>query len=347
MFTHSFRHWIPELENRRSSKQSVPVTKATGIGATCAETVTSFKYNEPPADWRATVSSATSITNRRIAVHGRQMAVFDQGSGDPIVFLHGNPTSSYLWRNVIPHVADLGRCIAPDLIGMGDSDKLPDSGPDSYTFVEHRHYLDRLFEALEIDSNVTLVVHDWGSALGFDWANRHPDAVRGIGYMEAFVAPITWADWPEAARSLFQGLRSPAGEEMILEKNMFVERILPSSILRTLPDDEMAVYRKPFRDAGEDRRPTLTWPRQIPIEGEPADVHEIVSQYGEWLASSEVPKLFVNAIPGAILTGPQRELCRSWPNQTEVTVPGIHFIQEDSPDEIGAAIAGWIGDLQS
>ena len=275
-------------------------------------------------------------------VGGLKMAYIEDGSGDPIVLLHGNPTSSYLWRNVIPHLRDLGRCLAPDLVGMGDSDPLPDSGPGRYRFVDHRHYLDGLLEALEVTRNVTFIVHDWGSALGFDWANRHRDAVAGLAYMEALVRPVTWAEWPEAARRVFQGLRSPAGDEMILERNLFVETVLPGSMIRRLSDEEMAEYRRPFLQAGERRRPTLTWPREIPIEGQPEDVAAIVGDYAAWLAGSRVPKLFVNAEPGAILTGVLREGCRAWPNQSEVTVRGVHFVQEDSPDEIGRAIASWM-----
>jgi len=282
---------------------------------------------------------------KKARVLGRQMAWTEVGSGDPIVFLHGNPTSSYLWRNVIPHCEALGRCLAPDLIGMGDSDKLEPSGPDRYRFVEHREYLDALLEELGVESRVALVVHDWGSALGFDWANRHRDAVRGIAYMEAIVRPLSWSDWPEAARRVFQGFRSPAGEAMVLEQNVFVERVLPGSILRRLDEAEMEAYRRPFREPGEGRRPTLTWPRQIPIDGEPADVVEIVRRYGEWLSRSPVPKLLVNAEPGAILVGEPREFCRSWPNQREVTVKGRHFVQEDSPDEIGRALAEWLETL--
>jgi haloalkane dehalogenase len=270
------------------------------------------------------------------------MAYVEEGAGDPVVFLHGNPTSSYLWRGVIPHVAPLGRCIAPDLIGMGDSDPLPDPGPGSYRFVDHRAHLDDLLEALDVRERVTFVVHDWGSALGFDWANRHRDAVAGLVYMEALVRPVTWAEWPDAARRVFQGFRSEAGEAMVLERNVFVENVLPGSILRRLTDDEMAEYRRPFLEAGERRRPTLTWPREIPIDGEPADVTEIVEAYAEWLRDAPVPKLFVDADPGAILTGAQREFCRTWRNQTEVTVRGSHFVQEDSPAEIGQAIAEWL-----
>lgn len=288
------------------------------------------------------ISAEFPFTKERIEVHGRQMAYVDVGAGDPIVFLHGNPTSSYLWRNVIPHLVGLGRCVAPDLIGMGDSDKLTGAGPDSYRFVDHRYYLDELLHALGISERVTFVVHDWGSALGFDWANRHRDAVAGIAYMEAIVRPVTWDEWPEAARQVFQGFRSPAGESMVLDKNVFVERVLPGSVLRPLTDVEMDQYRRPFATPGEDRRATLTWPRQIPIDAEPADVVAIVDEYAGWLAMSTVPKLLVVAEPGAILRGPQLEFARTWPNQREVTVAGNHFVQEDSPDEIGAAIAAWM-----
>ncbi len=287
------------------------------------------------------MTTAAELPKQHTTILGREMAWHERGEGDPIVFLHGNPTSSYLWRNVIPHLADQGRCIAPDLIGMGDSAKLPDSGPDRYTFVEHRAHLDALLGALGVRQTVTFVIHDWGSALGFDWARRHPDAVLGIAYMEAIVQPLSWDDWPKAARGVFEAFRSPQGEALILEQNAFVEQVLPTSILRKLSDEEMAAYRRPFAEAGEARRPTLTWPRQIPIDGEPADVTQIVREYGEWLTGSELPKLFIDAEPGAILRGPQREFCRRWPNQTEVQVKGIHFVQEDSPDEIGLALARW------
>ncbi|MDP6415138.1 MAG: haloalkane dehalogenase [Gammaproteobacteria bacterium] len=285
--------------------------------------------------------SAREHPKKSVAVNGKNMSYAEMGEGDPIVFQHGNPTSSYLWRNIMPQLADQGRCIALDLIGMGDSDKLEESGPDRYTLLEHRNYFDAALEALGVEQNVTFVIHDWGSALGFDWANRHRESVMGIAYMEGIVRPVSWNDWPEAARGIFQGFRSPAGEEMVLQKNTFVERVLPGSILRDLSDEEMEVYRRPFQNAGEDRRPTLTWPRQIPIEGEPAEVVELVQGYADWLSQSDVPKLFINAEPGAILIGPQREFCRSWPNQQEVTVAGNHFLQEDSPEEIGKAIAEW------
>ncbi len=288
------------------------------------------------------INATPRYEKKRIEINAKSMAYVEVGEGDPIVFLHGNPTSSYLWRNIIPHATGLGRCIAPDLIGMGDSEKLEDSGPDRYGFVEHREYLDRFLEALGVDENVILVIHDWGSVLGFDWANRHRDAVRGICYMEALVRPLTWEEWPEDARGVFQGFRSDAGESMVLEKNIFVENVLPASILRKLAAEEMAEYRRPFCEPGEDRRPTLSWPRQISLAGEPTDVTQIMNEYGPWISEGHVPKLFVNAEPGSILIGPQREYCRSWKNQTEITVPGLHFIQEDSPAEIGMALRDWI-----
>ena len=279
---------------------------------------------------------------KTVLVNGRRMAYVEMGDGDPIIFQHGNPTSSYLWRNIMPELAGHGRCIAVDLIGMGDSDKLDNAGPESYRYVEHRDYLFAAWEQLGLTENITFVIHDWGSALGFDWASQHPDKVRGIAYMEGIVKPMSWADWPEAIRPLFQGFRSEAGESMVLEKNVFVERVLPGSVLRELRESEMAVYRRPYESAGESRRPTLTWPRQIPLDGEPADVHAIVAAYADWLSQSAVPKLFINAEPGAILTGSQRDFCRRFPNQSEVTVAGSHFIQEDSPAEIAAAIRAWL-----
>ena len=278
-----------------------------------------------------------------IQVLGKTMHYVEMGTGDPIVFQHGNPTSSYLWRNIMPALEPHGRCIALDLIGMGDSEKLTPSGPDRYTFAEHYTYFAAALEALDVVERVTLVIHDWGSALGFHWASQHPEKVAGICYMEAIVAPFpSWAAFSEDAAPVFQGFRSPAGEEMVLEKNIFVERVLPGSILRQMSEEEMAVYRRPFLNPGEDRRPTLTWPRQIPIAGEPADVTEVATHYSEWLRSSPVKKLFINAEPGAILTGEMRDLCRQWPNQTEVTVTGSHFIQEDSPEEIAQAIVDWL-----
>jgi len=285
------------------------------------------------------ISASDPHPRRRVKLLDTEMAYVDTGHGNPVVFLHGNPTSSYLWRNIISHVARDHRCLAPDLVGMGDSGKAP-SG--SYRFVDHARYLDAWFDAVGLTRDLTLVAHDWGSALGFHWARRHPDRVRGLAYMEALVRPVTWEEWPETARKIFQAMRSPAGEEMVLQKNVFVERILPASVLRGLTDDEMAVYRRPYREPGESRRPTLTWPREIPIAGEPPDVVAIADAYARWLSESDIPKLFVNAEPGTILTGAQREFCRRWPNQQEVTVRGSHFIQEDSPTEIGQAITAFL-----
>lgn len=284
---------------------------------------------------------AMAHDKRFAEVLGARMAYVEVGEGRPIVLQHGNPTSSYLWRSVIPELAAHGRCIAPDLIGMGDSDKI--AGP--YRFVDHRRYLDALLAALGVEDDVILVGHDWGGALLFEWANRHRSAVAGIAYMETIVTPLEWSDWPEAATGIFQAMRSDAGEEIVLEKNVFVERILPKSVLDPLSEEVMAEYRRPFAEPGEGRRPTLTWPRQIPIEGEPADVTEIVAAYAAWLAESSVPKLFIDADPGSILIGRQREVCRAWPDQETVTVRGSHFVQEDSGHPIGRAIASWLSAL--
>jgi len=292
-----------------------------------------------PIEWRARKS--------RIRVLDREMAYVDVGEGDPIVLLHGNPTSSFLWRNVLPHLEDQGRCVVPDLIGMGDSDPLPGSGPGRYNFVTHYRYLEALFETLGLGDNVVLVVHDWGSALGFHWACNHPERMRGIAYMEAMVTPVTWEDWPENARSLFEGFRSPRGEELVLARNLFIEGVLPNSILRELTSEEMNEYRRPFAGPDADRWPMLDWPRQIPIDGEPADVVEIVEAYSTRLEEWPLPKLFINADPGSILVGRQRELCRQWPTQREITVPGLHFIQEDAPDAIGRALVGFLRELNS
>ena len=284
------------------------------------------------------ISAADLYERRRLRVLDSHIAYVEVGVGDPIVFLHGNPTSSYLWRNVIARLDGAGRCLAPDLIGMGRSGKAP---AGSYRLADHVRYLDAWFDALDL-RRVTLVVHDWGSALGFHWARRHPERVKALVYMEAIVRPVTWAEWPEAARKIFQAMRSPAGEDMVLGKNVFVERILPASVLRGLTSEEMEHYREPFREAGESRRPTLTWPREIPIDGEPADVVALVDEYARWLARSPLPKLFINGNPGSILVGAPRDFCRTWPNQQEITVKGSHFLQEDSPAEIGQAIARFL-----
>ena len=277
------------------------------------------------------------------SIKGKNIAYIDVGDGAPIVLLHGNPTSSYLWRNVVPHLEGIGRVIVPDLIGHGDSEKLPDSeGPERYSFEITYEYLAGLLEELNITEDVTLVIHDWGSALGFHWAKHHPEAVKGIAYMEAIVCPVTWDDWPESARGIFKGFRSDKGEDLVLQRNMFVEAVLPSSVIRQMGEEEMNQYRKAFTRVA-DRQPTLNWPRQIPIDGEQPHMVDLVASYGEWMATNqELPKLFINADPGSILTGKARKFCRTWPNQKEVTVAGTHFIQEDSPVEIGIAVAEWL-----
>jgi haloalkane dehalogenase len=279
-------------------------------------------------------------------VQGTRMAWLETGDpdGPPIVFLHGNPTSSYLWRNVLPYAAPHGRVLAPDLVGMGASDPLPGEGDERYRFVSHRRHLDALLEALGVEQDVVLVVHDWGSALGFDWARRHPDAVRGIAYTEAICGPVSLSDWPDGGREVFAAMRSGAGEEMVLAKNLFVERILPASVERDLSEEAMAHYRAPFAEPGERRRPTLTWPRELPFDGSPADVAEVVEAYAAWLAGSDVPKLYLHAEPG-FLSQVFAERCRTWPNQVVVAVRGIHFVQEDDPDTIGEALASWLADL--
>jgi len=290
--------------------------------------------------------SAKEHPKKKVKIFEKEMSYVELGEGEKtILFLHGNPTSSYLWRNIMPYLSNENRCLAPDLIGMGDSDKLDNKGPNTYTFTEHRKWLNEFLKVSNLGSEVVLVLHDWGSALGFDWAKRNIERVSGIAYMEALVRPISWEEWPEDATQIFKGLRSDVGERMIIEKNVFVEKILPASIIRKLSNEEMNIYRKPFL-LDEDRRPTLDWPNQIPIAGQPEDVVSIVSEYSDYFSSSGVAKFFINADPGSILTGSQREFCRKWPNQKEVTVSGIHFIQEDSPDTIGEEILKWVNTLK-
>jgi haloalkane dehalogenase len=290
------------------------------------------------------INAVFPYEKRYQTVLGHRMAYVEVGEGDPIVFLHGNPASSYVWRNILPHLQELGRCLAPDLIGMGDSDKLHNSGPGSYGFFEHRSYLGRLLEQLGVHKRVTFVLHDWGSTLGFDWAYRHPQAVKGLVYMEPIVRPLSWAAWPEATRDLWRAFRSNAGERLVLEDNLFIENLLPRVVLRGLREEELAEYRRPFAEPGEGRRPMLGWPRQAPIDDERADMIELVAAYGAWLAQSDVPKLYINNDPGTA-TQAVREFCRSFRAQTEVTVKGSHYLQEDSPDEIGTAIATWLQTL--
>jgi haloalkane dehalogenase len=275
-------------------------------------------------------------------VLGKKMAYSELGSGLPVVFLHGNPASSYIWRNIMPHVAPQARCIAPDLIGMGDSEKLEGTDPDRYGFLQHRRFVDRLLEKLNVTKNIVLVGHDWGGALAMDWARRHPGAIRGIVYFETLVRSRSWDEMDQSARSLFERLRSPEGEELVLKDNVFIEKLFPARILRSLSESEMAVYRRPYLQPGEDRRPTLQFPREIPIDGAPAHTAQIVKDYGDWMATNDIPKLFINGDPGAVLTGSLLEFCRTWRNQEQVTVRGNHFLQEDSPHEIGQAIARWL-----
>ena len=291
-----------------------------------------------------TEMSVRELEKKNINVLGKKMTYVDRGEGDPIIFQHGNPASSYLWRNIIPYLENQGRCIAIDLIGMGDSDKLTDNGNNTYSYHIQKQYFDKCLEELEIKENITFVIHDWGSALGFNWAYEHQESVKGICYMEAIVKKISWEDWPKDAKSIFQGFRSDAGEDLILKKNLFIEGVLPNAIIRNLTETEMDIYRKPFLKE-IDRRPTLDWPRQIPINNEPEDVCKIVDDYSSWMSINEIPKLFINADPGSILTGKQREFCRKWKNQQELTVKGNHFIQEDSPNEIGEAISKWYRNL--
>ncbi|HJL81179.1 MAG: haloalkane dehalogenase [Candidatus Neomarinimicrobiota bacterium] len=290
--------------------------------------------------------TAFASNKKRISVNGKRLAYTESGSGDPIIFLHGNPTSSYLWRNITPYLESQGRCVCIDLIGMGDSDKLDNPDENSYRFEEHYHYVSAAIESLTNGKNITFVLHDWGSALGFNWCYHNPESVKGITYMEAIVKEMTWEDWQDEAKGIFQGFRSDAGESLVLEKNYFVERVLPGSIIRKLSDEEMEEYRRPFTNEGEDRRPTLSWPREIPINNYPENVCAIVNQYAEWMQTNDLPKLFINAEPGAITTGRIRDFCRSWKNQTETTVKGIHFIQEDVPDEIGNAISSWYKNIE-
>jgi haloalkane dehalogenase len=288
------------------------------------------------------LSETMPFDKKFATVNGKKIAYVEEGSGDPIVLLHGNPTSSFLWRNVVPELVASGRVIVPDLIGQGDSEKLATSeGPERYTLEVAYSYVDGLLEAIGADQNVTLVIHDWGSGIGFLWAMRHAAAVKGVAYMEGIVMPVSWTDWPESAVGIFKGFRSEKGEDMILNRNMFIEGVLPTSVIRKLSDTEMDAYRAPYLEP-DDRQPLLNWPRQIPIDGEPEDVVALVNEYGAFMSGSHIPKLFINADPGSILVGPQREFCRSWPNQQEVTVKGLHFIQEDSPIEIGQAVADWL-----
>jgi len=283
------------------------------------------------------ISTEDLSYRKYVSVLGVEMAYVDVGHGDPIVFLHGNPTPSYLWRNIIPYLLPLGRCLAPDFVGMGNSGSAPNG---SYRLADHQRFLDAWFDAVGINGNIILVVHDWGSALGFSWAQRHPEQIKALVYMEAIVRPFfSWDEWPDATRAFFQAQRTSAGEGLILQKNLFIEYLLP---LRGIPDEAMEVYRRYFRIPGPSRMPMLAWTRDLPIAGEPKDVVNVVDSYSRWLSTSPIPKLFINAEPAGFLIGAQREFCRGWPNQQEITVRGAHFLQEDSPDEVGDAIARFV-----
>jgi haloalkane dehalogenase len=302
---------------------------------------------ESNANVQAIFSEKPFAEKKFIEIKGRRMAYIDEGEGDPIVFQHGNPTSSYLWRNIMPHCSGLGRLIACDLIGMGDSEKLPGADPARYSYLEQRNFLFALWEELKLNKNVILVLHDWGSVLGLDWANQNRSRVQGIVHMEALAIPFKWDEFAEPPiRELFKALRSPAGEELILKNNVFIEKVLPAGIFRELSDAEKAEYRRPYLNEGEDRRPTLSFPRQIPLDGEPKEVAEVVAAYGNWLKQSAVPKLWVHGNPGAVENDSVRKFCSTWPNQTAITVKGKHFLQEDSPMEIGQAIAAFVKKLR-
>jgi haloalkane dehalogenase len=278
-------------------------------------------------------------------IKNSKMAFIDEGSGDTFLFLHGNPTSSFLWRNIAPHVEDIGRIVIPDLIGMGDSDKLEGVDNPGYKYHGQYSYLTALMDELDLGDNIHLIIHDWGSAMGFQFARENKDRIKSITYMEAIVMPLTWDQWPDPATKIFGLFRSEAGEELVLEKNFFVERILLADSSTGYTEEEKSEYIRPFINPGEDRRPTLTWPRQIPLDGEPSEVVEEVKLNAEFHKESDIPKLFINADPGSILIGDQREFARSWKNQTEITVSGNHFIQEDSSEEIGAALRNFVESL--
>jgi len=280
-------------------------------------------------------------TKKMVEVLDKRMAVVDEGQGDPIVFLHGNITSSYMYRNIMPYVQDAARIVAVDNIGQGDSEKLDDSGPGRYRLAEHQRYIDALLDKLDLGPRVTLMVHDWGSQTGFTWARNHADRIRAVCYFQALVGDFSWDHWPPEVQTLFRRFRGPEGEELVLQGNYFVEKVLPALVLRKLTEVEMTEYRRPYRNPGEDRRPTLSWPRDIPIEGSPADVLATVEANSAFMGRSPFPKLFINTEPGAVLVGRHRDIVRRWPNQTEVTVSGMHYVHEDSPHEIGRALAGW------
>ena len=297
---------------------------------------------------RGLADTAVRFTRKNyLPINGIPMAYVEVGEGDSIVFMHGNPTSSYLWRNIMPRAESFGRLIAPDMVGMGDSGKLPDSGPGRYSFAEHSRYLDGLFDELDLGNNVTLVVHDWGGPLGFHWANRHRDRIKGIAYMETSVRPSAPGTSTEGGRRFTDMFKTEKMEQQVLRNNFFVESLMFGGLKDKLTEADKDVYRKPYLTPGESRRPTLDWPRQIVVDGQPADLYATLKAATDWMSTNDIPKLFINAEPGITLTGDNREYCRQWRNQVEVTVPGTHFIQEQSSELVGAALADWLGDLNA
>ncbi len=288
------------------------------------------------------IESTMRYDKRSVTVHGKRMAYVDTGGdGDSIVFLHGNITQSYMWRNIIPHVEPLARCIAVDNIGQGDSAKLDDSGPGSYRLREHQRYIDGFLEQVDPGDRVTLMMHDWGVQLGLGWGNRNRHRLKGIAHMQGLMGNLNWDFWNQEVSAVMKRLRTDDGEDLVLNQNLFVEKVLPAMVIRDLPAEVWDEYRRPYRNPGEDRRPSLTWPREIPVEGEPADVLSVIENNNRWLAGSPIPKLYIHVRPETVIKGHVLEHVRSFPHQTEVSVQGLHYVQEDSPHEIGAALADW------
>ncbi len=286
-----------------------------------------------------------NINKKSLTINNNQMAFIDEGNGETLIFIHGNPTSSFLWRNIAPHFIDKYRVIVPDLIGMGDSDKLEGIDNEDYNFKGHYKYLSELIKNLNIMTPIHLVIHDWGCALGLKYARHNPLLVKSITFMEGMTIPLSWDQWPEIGTKIFKLFRSEIGEELVLDKNIFVERILFTDPIKPMDDEIKNKYLDPFKDKGEGRRPTLSWPRNIPLDGEPKDVYLEMSQNAKFHKNSQIPKLFINAEPGFLLVGSQRDEVRKWKNLTEVTVKGKHFIQEDSPEEITKNIKTFLNDL--
>lgn len=284
------------------------------------------------------ISAEFPFQSKFVEVHGSKMHYIDEGDGDPILFLHGNPTSSYLWRNIIPYLTPHGRCIAPDLIGMGKSDK-----PKlAYRFFDHYKYVEGFVEALKL-RNITLVIHDWGSALGFHYAMQHENNIKGMAFMEALITPLKWSGFNKDFKMGFKLMRTPAvGWFMISVLNVFNKRILPAATVRKLSAEELAMYQQPFRTIGS-RRPVRQWPREIPIDGKPAEVHEVIEQYHQKLQQSDLPKLLFYATPGGLINEEAVAYCKAhFKNLETVHIgPGIHYLQEDNPHKIGAELARW------